>query len=162
MQPTEKKTGRTMLSPARRWSGLYTIGLVLLVLIFFAIHQKRNTGFFTEKFGTDEMVALYVPIAISLAAPILRTVQGKIDPARLVEAISDVCLALGSIWLWITFPFDFSHFADIFPPALHPAFNWINNTVGRIILVLQIALGLISVLTSIASYARERIKGIKT
>ncbi len=162
MQSGNQKTASNKLSTARRWSGVYTIGLIILVLIFFALHQHRQTGFFTDKFGRAEMVALYVPIVFSLVAPILRTAQGKIDPARFLEAISDIFLALGSIWLWITFPFDFSHFADVFGSALHPAFNWINDTVGRIILGLQIAIGFLSVLTTIVGYLRERIKKITT
>ncbi len=152
----ENKPDSNLLNAARRWSSLYTIGLIILLLVFFGFHQWRRTGFFTGKFGPAEMVALYLPIVISLAAPFLRTIQGKNDPARLFEAISDICLVLGSIWLWITFPFNFTHFADVFPPGLHSAFSWINDRVGRIILVLQVALGLISILTTTVSYLRER------
>jgi hypothetical protein len=158
MQPMQVHNTSNMLSPARRWSSLYTIGLIILVLVFFAVHQQRHTGLFTDKFGPAEMIALYVPISISLIAPVLRAVMGKIDPARQIEFVSDICLALASIWLLIVFPFDFSHFGDVFASSLHPAFNWITDTVGRIILGLQIAISFLSVLTAIASLWRERLR----
>ena len=156
MRLIESKPDGNLLNAARRWSGLYTIGLIILLLVFFGFHQWKRTGFFTDRFGPIEMAALYLPIVISLVAPLLRTIQGKNDPARLLEAVSDISLAVGSIWLWIAFPFDFTHFADVFPPSIHPAFSWINDRVGRIILLLQVALGLISVLATTVSYLRER------
>lgn len=160
MQPPPQDKNEQVLAPVRRWSGLYTVGLVVLLLIFFAVHQRKQTGFFTTKFGLAEMVALYLPILISLAAPILRLIYGRIDPARLVETVSDLCLAVGSIWLWHTFPFNFSHFADLFPEAIRFAFAWLNNNIGRFVLLLQIVLGFISAFSTIVSYLRERNKKI--
>ncbi len=144
------------MTSMRRWSGLYTIGLILLVLLFFVLHQYRNTAFFTGRFRPAEMVALYLPIIFSMAAPLMRTIQGKTDPARLVEAISDILLAAGSIWLLNIFPFNFAHFADIFPASMQPAFGWITDSVGRVILALQIAIASISVLTALVTYGREK------
>ncbi len=149
------------LSPLRRWSGLYTVGLMILLLLFFAIHQRRDTGFFTSQFGTAEMVALYLPILVSMAAPILRAILGRAEPARLVEAISDVCIALGSLWLRYTFPFNFAHIADIFPPTIHFAFTWINDNIGRLILLLQIIIGFISALATFGGYLTDHWKRLE-
>jgi uncharacterized integral membrane protein len=158
MLPAEEKKMVKAMSPARRWSGLYTLGLLILLLLFFAYHQAKQTGFFTSQFGPAERVALYLPIVISTLAPIVRMVQGRNEAARLVDAVSDVCLGLGSLWLRITFPFNFAHFADLFPTSIQFAFTWLNDSVGRIILLLQIIIGFLSALSSIVSYIRERDK----
>ena len=145
-----------VLSAARRWSGLYTVVLMSLLLIFFLYHQWKRTGFFTDKFGPAEMAALYLPIAISVAPPILRAIHGRLDPARLVEAASDLALAMGSIYLWNTFPFNFAHLGDIFPPAMHFAFAWLDNNVGRVILILQVVIGVLSGIATLMSYFSNR------
>ncbi len=156
MQNADQKIDEAQMPSIRRWSGLYTLGLIILLLIFFALHQKRNTGFFTDKFGPAEMVALYLPILLSMVAPILRITTGRYDPARFIEAASDLCLAIGSLWLWNNFPFNFAHIADLFQPGLRVALSWLNDGIGRIILLLQIIIGFISALTTMVSYLRER------
>jgi hypothetical protein len=158
MQTAGDNNDKAMMAPARRWAGLYTVVLMLLLLIFFAYHQWKKTGFFTDNFGTVEMIALYVPILISMVPPIQRAIQGRINPARPLEAISDLSMAIGSIWLWNHFPFNFAHLADPFPAAMHFAFAWITNNVGRFILLLQIVIGFISALGTTASYISERRK----
>ncbi|HEX9091903.1 MAG TPA: hypothetical protein VF831_10460 [Anaerolineales bacterium] len=76
------------MSAWQRWGGLYVTVLMLMLLAFFAYHQSKNTGFFTERFRLSEMVALYLPIIVSLVPPILRAIQGRRNPSRLVEAAS--------------------------------------------------------------------------
>jgi hypothetical protein len=125
---------------------------MLLLLAFFAYHQWQNTGFFTDKFGWAEMLALYVPILISLGPPILRLLQGRRNPARPLEAAVDLSLAIGSLWLWINFPFNFAHLADPFPATMRFAFAWITNNIGRLILLLQVVIGGISSISTMASY----------
>ncbi len=156
MQPADSGKPEKAISPARRWSGLYTLVLLILLLIFFALHQKQQTGFFTSKFGPAEMVALYLPILVAMIAPIVRLIQGRNRTAVLVDAVSDTCLAIGSLWLWLTFPFDFSHLAGVFPARFEIALAWLNDGIGRIILLLQIIIGFISALSSIVTYLRER------
>jgi hypothetical protein len=156
MQSAEIKPGKNTLTPSRRLSSMFSVGLTVLLLIFFAIHQKDNTGFFTSRFGSAEMIALYLPILISMLAPFMRIAMGTLDPARLVEAFSDICLAVGSVWLRHIFPFAFDHIADIFPTNIQVGFGWLNDQLGRFILLLQIIIAFISAFTTIGSYLTER------
>jgi len=144
------------MSAWQRWRGLYVTVLMLLLLAFFAYHQWKKTGFFTAQFKLPEMVCLYLPIIISLVPPFMRTIQGRRNPTRPVEAASDVFLAIGSIWLRSSFPFDFTHLADPFPASWHSAFTWLTNDVGRFILLLQIVVGFISAGAIIATYLSTR------
>ncbi len=144
------------LTQPQRWAGLYTTGLMALLLIFFALHQSMHSGFFTSRFGYAEQIALYVPIILAMLAPIQRLIQGKRNPARPLEALTDLSLAIGSLWLWNHFPFSFSHIADIFPLRMHFAFSWITDNIGRLILLLQIVVGFLSALGTVAAYRSER------
>jgi hypothetical protein len=156
MQPSSRKGNENRMSPARRWSGLYTVGLMLLLLVFFVYHQWTRSGFFTSSFGYAEMVALYFPILFSMLAPIVRAIQGRDEIARQVDVVSDICLVLGSLWLLIRFPFDFAHLADVLPSAIQFALAWLNDSIGRIILILQIIIAFISALSGIVTNLRER------
>ncbi|HSB65695.1 MAG TPA: hypothetical protein VLD65_03905 [Anaerolineales bacterium] len=155
MQTGKPKSNSNTLTPARRLASMFSVGLTVLLLIFFGLHQKDDTGFFTSKFGTTEIVALYLPILISMAAPLIRITLGTLDPARLVEAFSDVCLAVGSLWLRHIFPFNFAHIADVFPSNIQVGFVWLNDNVGRFILLLQIIIAFISAFATIGSYLTE-------
>jgi hypothetical protein len=150
------------LTIPQRWAGLYTTILMLLLLAFFSYHQWADTGFFTERFKRVEMLALYGPIVISLFPPIQRLIQGRRNPARPLEAVTDLSLAVGSLWLRSIFPFSFAHLADPFPPAMRGAFTWITDDTGRFILLLQIIIGFISAFATIASYftARRKVMGV--
>jgi hypothetical protein len=157
-QSTQVKKEIEILTMPQRWAGLYTDVLMLLLLAFFIYHQRINSGFFTEAFGVLPMLALYIPIVISLAPPLQRLLQGKRNPARPLEAITDLALAIGSACLLAYFPFDFSHLADPFPPEMRFAFAWITNDVGRVILILQVVIGSISALSTMYSYLKVKGK----
>lgn len=137
------KTENEILTPSQRWCGLATVVAMLVLLGFFAAHQLANTGFFTAQFGSLEMLALYGPILISFAAPIARAISGRHNPARPFEAAMNFALAIGSLWLAIVFPFNFAHLTDVLPGAIRFVLSWINNDIGRLVLILQVIIGLI-------------------
>ena len=77
------KTDHETLTPSQRWIGPPATLVAMLVLLgFFAAHQSANTRFFTDKFGTLEILALYVPILVSFAAPLAKAMDGRHNPAR--------------------------------------------------------------------------------
>ena len=108
------------------------------------------------------MLALYGPIVISLFPPIQRLIQGRRNPARPLEAITDLSLAVGSL-LRAIFPFSFAHLVDSFPPAMRFAFAWLTDDASRFILLLQIIIGFISAFATMASYfsARRKEMGVR-
>lgn len=119
-----------------------------LLLGFFAYHQIAPTGFFTEQFGPFEMLCLYGPIVLSIAAPIIRALTGQRNPGRPLEVVTNVCMVLAALWFLRVFPFDFAHLADALPSVLRFALDWVTNDIGKIILVLQVIVGsLVAVVT---------------
>jgi hypothetical protein len=152
-QPDNKNAG--MLTLAQRRAGLVSAFLMLVLLGFFLYHQVTNTGFFTDEFKWPEMLALYVPILISMVPPIQRFIEGRRDSGLAMEAVTDLSLAIGSLVLWIVFPFDFTHLADPLPANAQLMFSWINNTVGRLILLVQVIIGTLSGLARLRDYRRH-------
>jgi hypothetical protein len=156
MRTVVEKADKEILSRSQRWTGLLIVAGMLLLFGFLTVHQLTNTGFFTEKFGSLEMVCLYGPIAVSLIAPIVRAVGRRQNPSRPFDAATNLSLAVGSFWLWIVFPFDFAHLGDILPSMLRFVTSLITNDVGKILLVLQFIGGPISALFTILKYFSVR------
>jgi len=73
------------------------------------------------------------------------SVRGRDDknPARPFEVATNLCLALGSLWLAILFPFNFAHLAAVLPEAIRFVLAWITNDIGRLVLILQVLIGVI-------------------
>ncbi len=150
------KTNNEILTPSQRVGGLAVVGAMLLVFGFFALHQLMHTGFFTARFGTTERVALYGPILVAFAAPIVRAISGRRNPARPFEAATNLFLAVGSLWLVITFPFNFAHLADVLPDGIRFVISWISNDIGRFVLMLQVIIGGITALLTMLKYLSMR------
>ncbi len=118
--------------------------------------EADTTGFFTAKFGTMEMVCLYGPMLLSLAAPVVRAVTGRRNPARPFEIVTNIFLACAALWLLLVFPFNFVHLADALPAALRFALVWITGEIGRAVLILQIIVGTIWAVVTTVQYLSVR------
>jgi len=156
--PQQEKKDTSMLTPAQRRAGLYTVFLMLVLLGYFLYLQVSDSGFFTEAFKLPEMLALYMPILVSMVPPIQRFIQGRRDSGIAMEAVTDFSLAIGSLVLFIVFPFNFSHLADPLPANMQFLFSWINNTVGKVVLLLQVIIGTLSGIARTRDYYRLRRK----
>jgi hypothetical protein len=155
MTTTTRKVDREVLSTPERWLELLFVILLLLLFGFFIYHQTTNTGFFTSRFGTFEMVCLYSPIVLAGTAPIVRGLTGRRNPARLLEVFTSLLTAITALWFLIVFPFNFAHFADA-PGEMRFVFAWINDDIGKIPLILQIILGPVSALVTLWRYFSMR------
>jgi len=152
----EAKTDPEVLTPSQRWLEIMIVAALLLLFTFLAYHQLANTGFFTARFGSLEMVCLYGPILLATAAPIVRASTGRRNPARPLEAAASLFLAIGSLWLLNVFPFSFVHLADTLPAPVRFVLAWVTDDIGRIPLILQVIIGPISALLTIWKYISIR------
>ena len=146
------KPDRETLSNQMRWFEVSFDLPMVLLFGFFALHQATNTGFFTAKFGSVEMLALYGPIIVALIAPAIRALTGRRNPARPWDVAMQLSLAAGSLYLLVVFPFDFAHLGDVLPGVLAIFVSWISNDVGKILMVLQVILGPINAITTTVKY----------
>ena len=156
MKTVGEKTDKEVLTTGQRWGELISGVAMLLLFGFFAYHQAAHTGFFTAKFGALEIFCLYGPILVSLAAPVVRAVSGRRNPARPFDVATYVFLAMAALWLLMVFPFNFSHLADALPGALHFVLAWITNEIGKVVLILQVIIGPISAILTTRKYLSLR------
>jgi hypothetical protein len=133
-------------------------GIALIIIGgFFVAHQRLQTGFFTDRFGPLEMLCLYGPLILSLAAPLARALIGKRNPARPAEVVTHLCAALAGLWLLQVFPFDFTHLADALPTELQFMLAWMSDSVGKFLLILQVAVGVLAALFTLVTYIMARV-----
>jgi len=152
MQANAEKPNRENLTLAERVGEVAIIASLLFLFGFFWLHQSTNTGFFTAGFGTLARVCLYGPIVIALVAPAVRAVTGRRNPARPSEAVANTSLGLGTLWLLISFPLDFTHLGDVLPTSIRFLLGWVTDGLGRILMILQVILMPISVAVNIGWY----------
>lgn len=151
---------REVLSLAERVAEpIFSLIATCLLLAFFAYHQLTATGFFTAQFGPFEMLCLYGPILLAPAAAFTRAMSGQRNPARPVEAFANLCMALAAIWLLRVFPFNFTHLSDALPAAIQFTLAWVTNDIGRLILMLQVVVGMLIALITLLRFFVVRGRG---
>jgi hypothetical protein len=138
MNATTQRIDREFLTPSQRFGEMAAIIVMLLFFSFFVYHQAANTGFFTAKFGSQEMFFFYGPMLLSLAAPLIRAMVGRRNPSRPAEAVTNLFQTVAAVWLLVVFPFNFAHLADALPSPLHFVLAWVNNDIGRLVMIIQI------------------------
>ena len=138
--------------------GFFFAGSVLMIL-YLAAHQIWSTGFFTEAFGTTEMIMLYGSWISWIITSGLEGVLGQRLLSRLFDTFGGIIfIAVATAWLAVVFPFDFTYFANVLPGFLRFLLQWISNDIARILMVLYaIAMGIAAVYAPIA-YKFIRIK----
>ena len=132
----EKKKVDSMTLSERRGE-LVGIAAILLVSLFFIYHQVANTGFFTSGFGIVEAFLFYGAAAVAILASLMRAITGRKSGSRPFELGSAIFWMFTSIWLLVTFPFNFAHLADALPAFLRFALAWVSNDIGWVILLLS-------------------------
>ena len=146
MNTLTKSRDHDVLRLEQRAGEMITLVVMALFLAFLVDHQTANTGFFTAKFGILEAMCLYVPLILAFIAPAIRASTGRRNPARPFEVVTSVLLALGSLWLLMVFPFNFAHLADALPSPLHFLLAWVPDSLGKLLLLLQVIISPISAL----------------
>ncbi len=124
---------------SERVVGVAIVVFSVLMILHFAAHQTRSTGFFTEKFGTMEAIMLYGVWVFWIISAGLEGVLGQRLYSRIFDAFGGLILSgLGIVWLLVVFPFDLAYFADVLPDSLKFLVQWISNDIARVLLVLGV------------------------
>lgn len=113
--------------------------VILLILFFFIIHQTSSTGFFTSKFGPVEAFLFYAPAFFGLVITAAKIIFDHRNMLRPFDAFNSCLMTLAFIWLFVVFPFEFSHFGDILPYSIQYLFLWwLSNSAAKVIMVMMI------------------------
>ena len=115
----------------------------IIMILYFASHQMRSTGFFTESFGILEMFFLYGYSVFWIISAGLEGVLGQRLLSRLFDVFGGVIFGgICIIWLLVVFPFEFAYFADILPNSIKFLTQWISNDIARVIMMVGIIIHL--------------------
>jgi len=126
-----------------RGFGIVLVVINILMILYYATHQMRSTGFFTESFGTLEMFFLYGYSVFWIISAGLEGVLGQRLLSRLFDVFGGVIFAgICIIWLLAVFPFEFSNFANVLPNSIRFFLGWISNDIAKVIMVLGIIIHL--------------------
>jgi len=156
MSTATNKIDHETLSTVERWLEGLVIVMMWGLFGFFMAHQQLDTGFFTSDFGEWEKAALYAPIFIAMMAPVMRATTGEKNSGRLWDAAGRLSLAIGSLWLLATFPFDYTHLGDVLPGNLRFLTVLVTDLIARFILILQVITGPIGAIKLTWDYFRIR------
>ena len=155
--------------PLPRNERVFGIGIVIvsvLMIIFFVSHQIQQTGFFTSKFGAFEMLLLYGFWIFWITTAGLESILSQRLLSRIVDTFGGIIFATISIaLLFVIFPFDFSHLADVLPESTKFLIQCVSNDIARVILVLIMILQLLAAIYCPFAYKfidKKRFKRNKT
>ena len=156
MNKIKKEAEKDSLSFSKRVGQGVGVFVIFLFLVFFVVHQTSSTGFFTSKFGPAEIFLFYVPLLFSMVTTAAMGVVGRKNVLRPFQTFQYVLGAAAGAWLFVVFPFDFSHLADVLPNFLRFLLLWISNDIARVLMVLGVILNLVMAIYTAILYVFVR------
>jgi hypothetical protein len=157
-QEIERRTDKEYLTPSQRFGEVISLIIMALIIGYFWRLWSIDAGFFTSAFQPPEQFWFFAPMLLGLAAPTMRLLVGRRNPARPFEMVTDVLMVIGAIWLLRVFPFDFSHLGDALPGNLPALLNWVPNWLGKVGLVLQLVGGVIALIVTTVQFIRASLR----
>ena len=135
----EGEAKKDRLSLSERAGGVVGLIIILLVTLFWVVHQTSSTGFFTSGFGPAEAFLFYLSVLFGLVPTAGRIVVGRKNVVRPLDLLNMVLISVAiGVWLLWVFPFDFSHLADVLPESLRFLLQWISDDVARVLMTIAI------------------------
>ncbi len=148
----ESEAKKDVIKLSGRAGELIGIFCILILLIFFIIHQTSSTGFFTSKFGRLEQFLFYGSLSFGIITSIGKIIIGRKNAIRPLEVFGEIFRGIALLWLLHVFPFDFTHLTDILPEFLRLITIWISNDIAKIFMIIGIVGSFVNALYVIALY----------
>jgi hypothetical protein len=152
----EAEAKKDIISFSERVGNIVGVVIGLLFVLYFVALQTGLTGFFTSEFGTLEALLFYGSIIFGIVTAAFRGLFGRKNLARLFDIFEAVFAAVAITWLFVIFPFDFGHLADLLPDFLRFLLLWISNDVARVLMILGIIVTLIMAIYNAIFYVLVR------
>lgn len=141
---------------SQRVGEIFGVFISAVIFLFLYENQLRGVAFFTPAFGWSEQFLFYAPLFAGIALSLARAVYGHKNGLRPFDGANALFLAFAAFWLLSVFPFDFTHFGDMFPAQIQFIFSWLTNDVGRVLFALAGIGSLANFVYTTALYAAVR------
>ena len=152
----EAEAKKDIISFSERVGNIVGVVIGLLFVLYFVAHQTGSTGFFTSEFGTLEALLFYGSIIFGIATTAFRGLFGRKNLARLLDILEAIFAAVAISWLFVVFPFDFAHLADVLPSFLRFLLQWISNDIAKVMMVLGIIVTMVMAIYNAIFYVLVR------
>ncbi|MCW4031269.1 MAG: hypothetical protein NWE80_02795 [Candidatus Bathyarchaeota archaeon] len=152
----EAEAKKDTLSYSERVGNIVGVVIGLLFVLYFVAHQTGSTGFFTSEFGILEALLFYGSIIFGIVTTAFRGLFGRKNLARLFEVFGAIFSAVAITWLFVVFPFDFGHLADLLPDFLRFLVQWISNDITKVLMILGIIVTLVMAIYNTIFYVLVR------
>jgi hypothetical protein len=126
------------VSRSERFGQLIPLAGTALVIIFFAIHQLRPTGFFTAEYGIVAQAVLYGILVVGAVPFVARIATGSKKATKPYEMVAMAVSFVGMLYLLIVFPFNFEYFAAPLPASLEFLLDWVPSLLGWAVLAVGV------------------------
>ena len=131
---TAEKDLEDALPNDERGASIALIVFGVLIGLYFVAHQMLSTGFFTATFGTIEMFLLYGSLIYWIVTSTVLLLGHK-KLSRNIDYFGGLIFAtVGTAWLFVVFPFEFTYFANVLPDFLRFLVQWISNDIARVLM----------------------------
>ncbi|RLI22573.1 hypothetical protein DRO54_00895 [Candidatus Bathyarchaeota archaeon] len=158
----EKEAKKDVLRFSERLGGAVAILIITLATLFFIAHQIWSTGFFTSKFGLTEMLLFYSSLLYGFVPNSIKCLSDRRNFVRLFEIFGAILTTIALVWVYIVFPFDFSHLVDPLPISTRFLLQWISNNIARFFMILGIIVTPISAINKTILYVSVRKELLKS
>jgi hypothetical protein len=152
----EAEAKKDIIPYSERVGNIVGVVVGFLVVLYFVTHQTGSTGFFTSKFDTLEMLLFYGSLMTGIVSTALKGLFGRKNLVRFFDVFGLIFAVVAITWLFVIFPFDFVHFADVLPVFLRFLLQWISNDVASVLMVLGIVVTLVMTVYTAITYVLVR------
>jgi len=148
----KKEVEKDVMPFSERVGNAVAIVAIILATLYFVAHQTWSTGFFTSRFGFAEALLLYSSLLYGLIPTSVKGLVGRRNLARIFEVFGSILTTIALVWLYVVFPFDFSHFADVLPTFARFLLQWLSNDIARLLMIMGIIMMPISAAYNMVLY----------
>jgi hypothetical protein len=117
----------------------------ILVFGFYMAHYAWSTGFFTSGFTPLLATLFFASVLYVLVNITAKAITPRKDVLALVDLIGALLVVTVAAWIFVAFPLNFAHVADVVPTPFQFILSWITNDIGRIIVALALLASVIAV-----------------
>jgi type IV secretory pathway VirB2 component (pilin) len=102
------------------------------------------------------MLLLYLSLVAGMITTAIRALFGRKNLARLFDVFGACFFTVTLTWLYIVFPFSFTHFADVLTDFLKFLLQWISNDIARTLMIIGIVTAPVMVIYNFLMYMLVR------
>ena len=154
----EKEAARDILPNAERFGQLVGIVFIFIFVFYFQSHLSIGTGFFRSNFGALEAIIFFGIMIFGVLPAILKFIFGRKNKVRPLEFVNNVLVVIAGIYFLSTWPFDFSHIADVLPADIQFIIAWLSDPLMQILMMIGIPiLSIVSIIEMLTYFGVRRI-----